>query len=275
MVLTDHLVYQQGGSMYVPQGKDTADLISFQAHQEPPGTLLSTKNLFRLALVSTAMLLAILISTAYSLNRAAGAPSARGGWLETKQSPLHHVLLQDQSLSEEFQDTDSGLLQKIYDKATMEVKTLVIAETVVPQENREMLVKYVKQQLESSDVISTELKTAVMTMVNLAPEGSINRQDRGERGSLRNSAVIALIKTYQNNIHFMLIGVRVEPRLGWRWITPSERTAWNDNLSKIRAEVRTFLAVGTPTQLLDVFNKVCIYFYLESIVNNVYTKESP
>lgn len=98
MVLTDHIVHQQGGSTYA-QGKDTS-LISFRV-QEPPVTLLSTWNMVRLALVSAGMLLAILISTAYSLNRAAGAPFTRGGWLESKQSPLHHVLFRDQSLVDE------------------------------------------------------------------------------------------------------------------------------------------------------------------------------
>ena len=89
----------------------------------------------------------------------------------------------------------------------MELKTLVIAETVVPYAKKEMLSKYVKQQLDASDVISNQQKTAVMTMVEMSPvEGSINKEDRGVSGSLQNSAVIALIKTYQDNIHFMLIG---------------------------------------------------------------------
>lgn len=104
-------------------------------------------------------------------------------------------------------NTDSQLLKRINDKATLQLKTLVIAETVVPYDNRQMLSKYIKQQLDASDVISSQQKTAVMTMVNMVPiEGSINKEDRGEKGSLRNSAVIALIKTYQHNIHFMLIG---------------------------------------------------------------------
>lgn len=89
----------------------------------------------------------------------------------------------------------------------MELKTLVIAETVVPYQDRALLSKYVKEQLDASNVISDQQKSAVMTMVDMAPvEGSINKEDKGVGGSLRNTAVIALFKTYQNNIHFMLIG---------------------------------------------------------------------
>jgi hypothetical protein len=97
MALKDHIV-QQGESAFIP-AKDGA-LLGFQG-QEPSPALVSTWNLFRLALVSACILFAILVSTVYSLNRANGAPSTRGGWLETKQSPLHHILLRDQTLSEE------------------------------------------------------------------------------------------------------------------------------------------------------------------------------
>lgn len=104
-------------------------------------------------------------------------------------------------------NADCGLLQRINGRATLELKTLVIAETVVPYEDRVMLSQYVKKQLDASDVISNQQKSAVMTMVDMAPvEGSVNKEDRGEAGSLRNSAVIALLKTHHNNIHFMLIG---------------------------------------------------------------------
>lgn len=98
MVLTDHIV-QQGESTFI-QAKD-GTLFGFQG-AESSTSLISTWNLFRLALVSACMLFAILVSTVYSLNRATvGAPSTRGGWLETKQSPLHHILLRDQTLSDD------------------------------------------------------------------------------------------------------------------------------------------------------------------------------
>lgn len=93
MVLTDQIV-QQGGSSFDQEKNE------FQG-QGYSVTSFLTWNLLRLALISACMLFAILISTIYSLNRAGGAPSTRGGWLETKQSPLHHILLRDQTLSDE------------------------------------------------------------------------------------------------------------------------------------------------------------------------------
>lgn len=93
MALTDQIV-QQGGNSFAQAKND------FQGQESSVSSFL-TWNLFRLALVSACMLFAILISTVYSLNRAGGAPSTRGGWLETKQSPLHHILLRDQTLSDE------------------------------------------------------------------------------------------------------------------------------------------------------------------------------
>jgi len=99
------------------------------------------------------------------------------------------------------------LLQKINEKATIELKTLVIAETVVPYQDKKLLSKYVKEQLEASNVISNQQKLAVMTMVDMSPiEGSVNKEDKGVGGSLQNTAVITLLKIHQNNIHFMLIG---------------------------------------------------------------------
>ena len=112
-----------------------------------------------------------------------------------------------QFVTSTYRNTDCGLLQRINEKATLELETLVIAETVVPYKDRVMLSKYVKHQLDASNVISNQQKSAVMTMVDMAPvEGSVNKEDRGEGGSLRNSAVIAMFKIHQNNIHFMLIG---------------------------------------------------------------------
>jgi len=93
MVLTDQIV-QQGGSSFA-QTKN-----SFRGQESSISSFLIW-NLFRIALLSACMFFAILISTIYSINRASGVPSTRGGWLETKQSPLHHILLRDQTLSDE------------------------------------------------------------------------------------------------------------------------------------------------------------------------------
>lgn len=99
------------------------------------------------------------------------------------------------------------MLRKINEQATLELKSLVIAETVVPYQDLEKLAAYVKQVLESTDVITEPQKQAIMVMVHLAPmEASINKEETGDGGTLRNSAVIALFKRHLNNVHFMLIG---------------------------------------------------------------------
>jgi len=99
------------------------------------------------------------------------------------------------------------MMKKINDHSTLELKTVVIAETVVPYDCRDLLSLYVKQQLDASDVVSDAQKEAVLTMVNLPPmEAVVNKEEIGEKGSLRNSAVMALIKKHAENVHFMLIG---------------------------------------------------------------------
>jgi len=105
MVLTDQIVHQGGSSF--DQTKNI-----FQRQESSISSFL-TWNLFRLALLSACMLFAILISTVYSLHRASGAPSTRGGWLETKQSPLHHILLRDQTLSDELKYIFTPLCSRI------------------------------------------------------------------------------------------------------------------------------------------------------------------
>lgn len=99
------------------------------------------------------------------------------------------------------------MLRKINEQATLELKSLVIAETVVPYQDLEKLAAYVKQVLDSTDVITEPQKQAIMVMVHLAPmEASINKEETGDGGTLRNSAVLALFKRHLNNVHFMLIG---------------------------------------------------------------------
>jgi hypothetical protein len=162
-------------------------------------------------------------------------------------SPLAVLLNKDLTLAEQILDSDSVMMKKISEHSTLELKTVVIAETVVPYDDRDLLSAYVRQQLDASDVMSESQKEAVLTMVDLAPmEAVVNKEEIGERGSLRNSVVMALIKKHAKNIHFMLIGVRAEPRLGWHWIPFSERNAWNDVLSrvladKIRMEAKNYL----------------------------------
>nr|XP_024377511.1 uncharacterized protein LOC112283253 isoform X2 [Physcomitrium patens] len=122
-------------------------------------------------------------------------------------SPLQD-LLKGQTLGVQMLDTDSEMMRTMNEHSTLELKTVVIAETVVPYEDRHLLSVYVKQQLDASDVTSEAQMEAVLTMVNLAPmEAVLSKEEIGEKGSLRNSAVLALIKKYAENVHFMLIGV--------------------------------------------------------------------
>ncbi|CAM6036372.1 unnamed protein product [Sphagnum compactum] len=215
--------------------------------QYPPKAycMLSLWNLFRLALVCSCMLFAVLVSMVYSLNRASLGVSMRND--RNTISPLQVLLNKDQNMAEDLQETDCGLLRKINEHSTLELKTLVIAETIVPHEDKERLSVYVRQQLEASDVLTELQKDAVLTMVILAPiEASVNKEETGAGGSLRNSAVLALLKHHHDNIHFLLIGVRAEPRLGWKQISSSERNAWNDVLSrvlynKVRVEAKNYV----------------------------------
>jgi hypothetical protein len=99
------------------------------------------------------------------------------------------------------------MMKKINEHSTLELKTIVITETVVSYDDRDFLSIYVKQQLDASAVMSESQKGAVLTMVNMAPiEAIVNKEEIGERGTLRNSAIMALIKNHEKNIHFMLIG---------------------------------------------------------------------
>ncbi len=104
-------------------------------------------------------------------------------------------------------EADCIMMQTITEQATLELKTLVIAETIVPYTDKGLLLDYVKQQLDASNVLTDAQKQAVLTMVELAPmEASIHKEEIGEKGTLRNSAVLALITQHLSNIHFMLIG---------------------------------------------------------------------
>jgi hypothetical protein len=188
----------------------------------------------------------VLISHGATKSSTAGVVHIQNG-TEQAFSPLQVLLDKGQILEAHILDSDSGMLKKINDQSTLELKTVVIAETVVPYDDRDLLSLYVKQQLDASDVMSEAQKEVVLTMVNLAPfEAVVNKEEIGEKGSLRNSAVMALIKRHATNVHFMLIGVRAEPRLGWSWIPSSERNAWNEVLSrvladKIRVEAKNYL----------------------------------
>lgn len=98
-------------------------------------------------------------------------------------------------------------MKMINGHSTLELKTVVIAETVVPFDERNLLIEYVKRQLDASGVMSEEQKEAVLTMVDVGPmEALVTKEEIGEKGTLSNSAFTALIKKHEENVHFMLIG---------------------------------------------------------------------
>lgn len=203
-------------------------------------------HLLRIMLFIMSILYAALLVVTHGSGRTTGGPIPVQN-ATVNVSPLQVLLDRGQTLAVQILEADSEMMKKINDHSTLELKTVVIAETVVPYDDRDLLSVYVKQQLDASDVMSESQKEAVLTMVNMAPmEAVVNKEEIGERGTLRNSAVMALIKKHAKNIHFMLIGVRAEPRLGWNWIPFSERNAWNDVLSriladKIRVEAKNYL----------------------------------
>ncbi|KAL2630866.1 hypothetical protein R1flu_015552 [Riccia fluitans] len=219
---------------------------------------LSLFRLLRLVFVCTFMLLVALVFIVYTFNHALLPRNGGAFQNATMQSPLQSLLTKEQSLQEELRDSDCELLKKINDRSTLEVKTLVIAETVVPYEDREKLGTFILKQLESSDVISADQASALAAMVNVAPmEASVTKEETGQTGTLRNSALLTLIKRNDNNVHFMMVGVRVEPRLGWRWISHAERNSWNSALSrillnKVRLEAQNYLWQRTLNELHNV-----------------------
>lgn len=151
-----------------------------------------------------------------------------------QNSPLQNLLERGNLLATEVLDADAEIMMQIYRRSTLQLKMVVIAETVVPYDDRHLLSIYVQRQLHASDVMSDAQQRAVLAMVDMAPaEAAVSNEEIGEIGSLRNSAVLSLFKRQDNNIHFMLIGVRAEPRLGWNWIPNSQRNSWNDVLSRV------------------------------------------
>ncbi|OAE25913.1 hypothetical protein AXG93_949s1030 [Marchantia polymorpha subsp. ruderalis] len=217
----------------------------------------SIYKILRLAFVCSFLLLFVLVILIYSFNHAL-IPNHGAGRNGTMHSPLQTLLTKEQTMQEELRESDSEMLKRINDRSTLEVKILVIAETVAPYEDREKLETYISKQLESSDVVSKVQASALLSMVNLAPmEASLSREETGLMGSLRNSALLALIKRDRNNVHFMMVGVRAEPRLGWRRISAKERNSWNSVLSraimnKVRMEAQNYLWQRTMDDVQDV-----------------------
>ncbi|CAM6124776.1 unnamed protein product [Calypogeia fissa] len=208
---------------------------------------MSLYKILRLAFVCAFMLLAVLVFVLHGFNHAMLPKTRVAPKIFSNQSPLQVLLSKEHALQEEFRESDCEMLKMVNHQSTLELRTIVIAETVVPYEDRKKLADFVSKQLEASDTLTYLQASAIITMVNLAPmQASVFKEETGQSGTLRNSAALALIKRQLNNIHFMMIGIRAEPRLGWRWISSSERNSWNNMLSrlvatKIRVEAQNYL----------------------------------
>jgi hypothetical protein len=101
-------------------------------------------------------------------------------------------------------------LKEIDRYSTLEVKTVAIGEIVVQSKDRDLLTTYVHDALKEDDVISDVHKEAIHAMVKSSPpEAFVNRVEIGEKGTLRNSELMAMIKQHEDRIHFMLIGYHV------------------------------------------------------------------
>lgn len=101
----------------------------------------------------------------------------------------------------------SEILKEIDRYSTLEVKTVAIGEIVVQSKDRDLLTTYVHNALKEDDVISDVHKAAIHALVKSSPpEAFVNRVEIGEKGTLRNSELMAMIKQHEDRIHFMLIG---------------------------------------------------------------------
>lgn len=137
----------------------------------------------------------------------------------------------------------------IENRAALDVKFFAIPETVYPQNDNSLLYNYVEKQLKSAkDVLSAQQAEFVLKLIESGvAQGSMIKKEVGEKGSLKNSIVIALIKEEGGNLYFAMAAVSVEPRLGWRLITKKQRNEWNEVLSRV-ADTRL------KQEMIDLFN---------------------
>lgn len=84
---------------------------------------------------------------------------------------------------------------------------MVIGEIVVQSKDHDLLTTYVHDVLKEDNVMSNAHKEAVRALVKLSPpEAFVNQVEIGEKGTLRNSELMAMIKHHEDHIYFMLIG---------------------------------------------------------------------
>ncbi|KAI5069090.1 hypothetical protein GOP47_0015391 [Adiantum capillus-veneris] len=155
--------------------------------------------------------------------------------LTTTKSPLKEVSWLDTHVATSLSEEDSRILHEIESKTALNMKFFAIPETVYAQEETSQLYSYVETQLlHAKDVVSPKQAEMVLKLLESGvAQGSMVKKEMGSQGSLKNSMVVAILKEHEGNVHFMMAGVSLEPRLGWRLITKQQRNTWNDAVSRM------------------------------------------
>ncbi|MCO5606184.1 hypothetical protein L7F22_060371 [Adiantum nelumboides] len=154
----------------------------------------------------------------------------------TTKSPLQEVAwLDSTAVATSLSDEDSDILREIESKAALNMKFFVIPETMYAQEETSRLYSYVETQLQhAEDVVTPKQAEMVLKLIESGvAQGSMLKKEMGPEGSLKNSMVVAILTEHKGNVHFMMAGVSLEPKLGWRLITKQQRNAWNEVVSRV------------------------------------------
>ncbi|MCO5578484.1 hypothetical protein L7F22_032326 [Adiantum nelumboides] len=150
------------------------------------------------------------------------------------RSPLHELMSSEVSL-DSLSDNERAIISEIEKKSALDVKFFAIPETVYAQSDNTLLYNYVDDQLKSArDVLTDKQGAFVLKLIESGvAQGSMIKKELGDKRSLKNSIVVAFLKEVDDNLHFAMVAVSVEPRLGWRLITKKQRNEWNDVLSRV------------------------------------------
>ncbi|KAI5069352.1 hypothetical protein GOP47_0015653 [Adiantum capillus-veneris] len=150
------------------------------------------------------------------------------------KSPLRELIRSEVSL-EYLSEIEQAIISEIGTKSALDVKLFAIPETVYTKNDNKLLYDYVHNQLRSArDVLSKKQGAFVLKLIESGvAQGSMMKKEHGDMGSLKNSIVVAFMKEEEDNLHFAMVAVSVEPRLGWRLITKKQRNEWNDVLSRV------------------------------------------
>ncbi|MCO5581008.1 hypothetical protein L7F22_034884 [Adiantum nelumboides] len=139
------------------------------------------------------------------------------------KSPLQEVArLDSTAIVTSLSDKDRNILREIASKATLIMKFFAIPETMYAQEETSWLYSYVETQLQhAGDVVTPKQAKMILKLIESGvAQGSMLKKETGPEGSLKNSMVVAILTEHKGNVHFMMAGLSLEPKLGWRLIMP-------------------------------------------------------